>query len=109
MSKHHYLLHYVELIIHFGPLIHLWILRFESKHTFFRRCARRLHNFKNICKTVAERHQLFQAYLSAGEIFQSSVLLDKEKTFYSNEYSGKIREAVVGLHFESKDTVASHT
>lgn len=38
-----------------------------------------------------------------------SVLLDKEMTFYVNDYSDKIREAVVGLHFESKDTVASHT
>ncbi|CAM4664412.1 unnamed protein product [Leuciscus chuanchicus] len=108
-SKHHYLLYYPELITHFGPLIRLWTLRFESKHTFFKRCARKLHNFKNICKTVAERHQLFQAYLSAGVMFQPTVLLDKEMTFYVNDYSDKIREAVVGLYFESKDTVASHT
>jgi len=94
--KHHYLLHYPELITHFGPLIRLWTLRFESKHTFFKRCARKLHNFKNICRTVAERHQLFQAYLSAGEMFQPSVLLDKEMTFYVNDYSDKIQEAVVG-------------
>ena len=80
--KHHYLLHYPELIAHFGPLIRLWTLRFESKHTFFKRCARKLHNFKNICKTVTERNQLFQAYLSAGEMFQLSVLLDKEMTLY---------------------------
>lgn len=42
-------------------------------------------------------------------MFQLSVLLDKEMTFYVNDYSDKIREAVVGLHFQSKDTVASHT
>ena len=33
--KHHYLCHYPSLIIHFGPLIRLWTLLFESKHFFF--------------------------------------------------------------------------
>nr|XP_023659190.1 uncharacterized protein LOC111839475 [Paramormyrops kingsleyae]XP_023659191.1 uncharacterized protein LOC111839475 [Paramormyrops kingsleyae] len=106
--KHHYLLHYPQLITEFGPLIRLWTLRFESKHSFFKRCARKLHNFKNICKTVAERHQLFQAYLSAGEMFQPSVLFDKGTAFYVNDYSDKIRKAVVGLNLEFIDTVASH-
>ena len=67
--KHHYLCHYPELILRFGPLIRLWTLRFESKHTFFKQCARKLHNFKNLCATLAERHQLLQAYLGAGSLF----------------------------------------
>lgn len=50
--KHHYLNHYPELTVHFGPLIRLWTLRFESKHTYFKQCARRLHNFKNLCGTL---------------------------------------------------------
>ena len=33
--KHHYLLHYPELILQFGPLIKVWTMRFESKHRFF--------------------------------------------------------------------------
>uniref|UniRef100_A0A8C2BC44 Uncharacterized protein n=1 Tax=Cyprinus carpio TaxID=7962 RepID=A0A8C2BC44_CYPCA len=66
--KHHFLLHYPELILHFGPLIRLWTLRFESKHTFFKQCARKLHNFKNLNSTLAERHQLLQAYLQAGNM-----------------------------------------
>lgn len=44
--KHHYVSHYPELILRFGPLIRLWTLRFESKHTYFKQCARKLHNFK---------------------------------------------------------------
>lgn len=100
--KHHYLLHYPEMITHFGPLIHLWTLRFESKHTFFQRCARKLHNFKNICKTVAERSRLFQPYLSAGEMFKPNLLLDKEITFYVNDYSNKIQKAVFGLFLTLK-------
>lgn len=34
--KHLYISHYPELIIQFGPLIRLWTLRFESKHTYFK-------------------------------------------------------------------------
>ena len=37
--KHHYLLHYAELITKFGPLIRVWAMRFESKHTYFKKCA----------------------------------------------------------------------
>uniref|UniRef100_A0A669BL90 Uncharacterized protein n=1 Tax=Oreochromis niloticus TaxID=8128 RepID=A0A669BL90_ORENI len=63
-AKHHYLLHYAELILHFGPLIRLCTLRFESKHSYFKACTSSvLHNFVNLCKT--ERHQLLQSYLSA--------------------------------------------
>lgn len=39
--KHHYLTHYPALILKFGPLIRLWTMRFESKHSYFKRCVRR--------------------------------------------------------------------
>ena len=71
--KHHYLVHYPSLILKFGPLIRLWTLRFESKHTYFKRCARMLGNFKNICHTFAERHQLLQSYYSVGNLFQADI------------------------------------
>lgn len=56
--KHHYLRHYPALILKFGPLIRLWTMRFESKHSYFKRCARNLKNFKNLCFTLTERHQM---------------------------------------------------
>lgn len=61
-AKHHYLRHYPGPILKFGPLIRLWTMRFESKHSYFKRCAKHLNNFKNLCRTLSERHQLFQAY-----------------------------------------------
>lgn len=67
--KHHYVSHHPELTVQFGPLIRLWTLGFKSKHTYFKQCSRKLHNLKNICYTLAESHQLFQAYLSAGRLF----------------------------------------
>lgn len=35
--KHHFLRHYPALILKFGPLIRLWTMRFESKHSYFKR------------------------------------------------------------------------
>lgn len=32
--KHHYVEHYPELTKCFGPLVHLWTMRFEGKHRF---------------------------------------------------------------------------
>lgn len=67
--KHHYLLHYASLTLQFGPLIKVWTLRFESKHQYFKRCVRNCHNFINVPKMLATRHQQLQAYLSAGSRF----------------------------------------
>ncbi len=61
--KHRYLRHYPALILKFGPLIRVWTMCFESKHSYFKRCVRHLKNFKNICQTLSGRHQTFQAYL----------------------------------------------
>lgn len=58
IPKHHYLLHYADFILQLGPLIRLWTLRFESKHKYFKQCIHNLHNFKNVCKTASDRHQL---------------------------------------------------
>lgn len=74
--KQHYLCHYSGLTIRFGPLIHLWASRFKSKHTYFKQCASKLHNFKNLCST------LLQAYLSRGYILQPSIAIEKGTDFF---------------------------
>ncbi|XP_076061631.1 uncharacterized protein LOC143037379 [Oratosquilla oratoria] len=70
--KHHFLCHYPELIVRFGPLIRLWTMRFESKHSYFKKCARGLHNLKDLPKSLAKRHQLLQAFYSAGCLFPAA-------------------------------------
>ncbi len=35
LPKHHYLEHYAHMIRCFGPLVGVWTLRFEAKHSFF--------------------------------------------------------------------------
>lgn len=106
--KHHYICHYPELIVHFGPLIRLWTLRFESKHSYFKECARKLHNFKNLCATLAERHQLLQAYLGEGSFFPQFIQVENGTDFFSDDYNERIRESVASLNFQSENTVAAH-
>lgn len=71
--KHHYMSHYPELILQFGPLIWVWTMRFESKHVFFKKCIRNTKNFINVTSTLAERHELYQAYLRSGLYFSDPV------------------------------------
>uniref|UniRef100_A0A3P8S3X7 Uncharacterized protein n=1 Tax=Amphiprion percula TaxID=161767 RepID=A0A3P8S3X7_AMPPE len=103
--KHHFISHYPELVLHFGPLIRLWTLRFESKHAYFKQCARKLHNFKNLSSTLAERHQLLQAFLSAGNFFPPAVVVEKGTEFYLEDYNNNIRESVAHHTFEPENTL----
>ena len=83
--KHHYLVHYPELTLAFGPLIHLWTIRFESKHTYFKKCARQLHNFKHLCKTLTERHQFLQAYFACGSLFKNSLIIHGQASPFQSD------------------------
>ncbi|KAK0140165.1 hypothetical protein N1851_022919 [Merluccius polli] len=102
--KHHYLRHYPALILKFGPLIRVWTMCFESKHSYFKRCARNLKNFKNLCLTLSERHQIFQAYLSAGPMGQVVLQVKDGSPFYSALYSKAIQDAVRPFDFTEINT-----
>lgn len=105
--KHHYLSHYPTLIVQFGPLIRLWTLRFESKHSYFKRCARSCNNFKNICSSLAMRHQLLQTYINAGNIFSPDVTINKGTEFHPCMYHDKIQKSLSN-DFTSANTLASY-
>lgn len=106
--KHHFVSHYPELIIQFGPLIRLWTLRFESKHTYFKQCLKKLRNFKNPCSTLAERHQLLQAFLSAGTFFPPGVSVERGTHFFSGDYNDVIGQAVAHYNFEFTNTLIAN-
>ena len=92
--KHHYLLHYPWLTQMFGPLIRVWTMRMESKHYFFKRCARSCRNFINITKTLSETHQLSQAYLSSGSVVCDYVELGCDTCDFDELFSCDIVTAV---------------
>ena len=104
--KHHYLYHYPELILAFGPLVRLWTLRFESKHTYFKKCARKLQNFRNLAKTLATRHQILQAYYSSGSHFIKSIEWDSAIPFDKTLYGDDVQVAVSGFTFSETTQIS---
>ncbi|XP_076059717.1 uncharacterized protein LOC143036354 [Oratosquilla oratoria] len=107
--KYHFLCHYPELIVRFGPLIRLWTMRFESKHSYFKKCARGLHNFKNLPKSLAKRHQLLQAFYSAGCLFPAAFQIKHSIDFKLDILDGHIKTAIVGQHFSHSNTVMANS
>jgi len=94
--KHHYLLHYPWLIMKFGPLIRVWTMRLESKHSFFKRCCRTKHNYINVTKTLSETHQLNQALMSTGSFLCDEVDLGSDSMSFDRQiFACNISSAVL--------------
>lgn len=58
IPKIHFFTHYPNTIRAMGSLIRLNMMRGDGKHQTFTRYAKRTNNYINICKTLAEKHQL---------------------------------------------------
>lgn len=74
IPKEHFLTHYPNVIRKIGPLKHHWTMRFECKHKFFTDAARITCNFRNINKTLAQKHQEYiclKKYAIEDEIVES--------------------------------------
>lgn len=79
--KHHFLMHYPQHILNFGPLVSYWCMRFEAKHKIMKDIAREANQFKNVPYTLSFRHQLAQCYYH-----QSS------QGFFSAEFQAPVTE-----------------
>lgn len=64
---------------------------------------------KIFAKLVGERHQLLQAYLSAGNLFPPAMQVEKGTEFYVNDYNDMIRASVASFNFESQSAVACNS
>lgn len=76
--KHHHCLHYPDAIRACGPLVRSWMMRFEAKHQFCTSVAKKTKNYRNIAKTIADRHQNFICQgksFNALDIFLRSVII----------------------------------
>ncbi|XP_033115217.1 uncharacterized protein LOC117115483 [Anneissia japonica] len=62
IPKHHFIIHYPNALMEVGPIINCWSMRFEAKHYFGKLIAGVVCNFKDICYTIAERHQIQQCH-----------------------------------------------
>lgn len=93
LPKHHFLLHYPTLIKRIGPLLHAWMMRFESKHKTFADFAKQTCNFMNLSKTLVNRHQIeLSARIISYEmkIVPSITLYDVTKCVKFDEYSSHL-------------------
>ena len=61
IPKHHNLLHYPRAIRQLGPLCQYTSMRPEGKHKPLKSWAKSCHNYKNIARTLATKHQEAQA------------------------------------------------
>lgn len=95
-AKHHFILHYPAMTLKFGPLIRMWTMRFESKHSYFKKSAQRSQNFLNITKSLSEKHQLLQAYIETGSMFEE-ISLDNSVPFHIHLFEAGIKTAVLKM------------
>ena len=110
INKHHYLVHYPDCLIHFGPLVKMWCMRYEAKHIFFKRRALVNCNFKSITKSLAVVHQIAHCSVwSTNNPFAVCTTLTSEESVwitscerysflkvlgFNDEYSVKIAKTV---------------
>lgn len=90
--KHHFMVHYANIIRRMGPLIYMSMMRFDAKHTFFKNVVRHTNNFININKTMAIKHQ--QSLINNGNTFCDKFTNTKEKPididFIENAYGNTV-------------------
>ncbi|XP_026823800.1 uncharacterized protein LOC105276340 [Ooceraea biroi] len=56
--KHHFLLHYPDIITQIGPLMHVSCMRFEAKHKELKKNATNVQSRRNLPLTLAKKNQL---------------------------------------------------
>lgn len=93
--KHHVVDHYPHLICCFGPLVELWTIRFEAKHSFFKKVVHDTHNFKNVLHTLATKHQQMSAfYLEGHSLFKPQLYVENVKVVEISSLDTTLRVAV---------------
>ena len=115
--KFHHLTHYAEQWRRYGPLMSVSSIRFEAKHKQMKQYLANSKNRMNVCKTMAENHQMSSClHLSgggarreresstsgqAGELGDMLRMRDK-----SMGAGGKLREVSVhGMMYSTKDVL----
>lgn len=97
--KFHHLVHYPNMMRKFGPLVHLWSMRYESKHRIAKTIARATAGRINICKTISTRMQ-FQLNDFFFHNFTSSTFEHSKLISPSKEEVTSLR-TIFNLHSES--------
>lgn len=91
IPKQHYLIHLPGSILQLGPIVHFWTMRFEAKHSYFKKLAN-IANYKNLGKYMATRHQKhFCMELLDGKMFANTCQHGRVQTV-SEDLNHKLSE-----------------
>lgn len=104
-AKHHFFIHYPDIVRRMGPPIHLWTMRLEAKHKFFTETAQRKKNFKNPTKTMATHHQI---YICKSPIISVDLNVSITSSQFSNSMQFKKFENILKNSFEKIDCIRVH-
>lgn len=107
--KHHFLVHIPTIILKSGPLSGMCCLRYELKNSFFKRSAHIVCNFKNICFTLAQRHQQFALFSHLSNNHIRDVLVVGKHSFISVGVLAFSDVVCENLSISSTDEVALAT
>ncbi|PIK39350.1 hypothetical protein BSL78_23814 [Apostichopus japonicus] len=113
IPKHHFLVHYPFLMLQVGPVVHMWCMRFEAKHMYAQRLSGVICCFKDICKTVTQRHQISHCgkwFLSSNDNAEASLCVANVTPCQVCDICGfeTLLQNVAGLSAEDELDVADH-
>ena len=112
--KFHFLVHYPRMILMYGTLQHLWCMRFEAKHQYFKSIITSVRNYINVTATVAKRHQLKECYELRANSFLGGEPISLRATSSWNiaRLSANLVASLSGrldLNFNTDDTFTTTT
>lgn len=99
--KHHFMSHYAELMLKYGPLIMVWTLPWEQKHKFYKNVMRESKNFINPEFTCATRDQLSFCYLRSGPMFPEGISEVESTELIPVTYSGDLAALISSSFLQS--------
>lgn len=94
--KQHNLTHLASTIVAMGPLKWFSMKRYEAKHKEIKSCIGDSHNFRNLTKTIAERHQQMMAMKEntyTDHFEHAKIMKPVDKDFF-NYHKGIIETAL---------------
>jgi len=72
IPKMHFIVHYPRLLLTYGPLRHLWTMRFEAVHQYFKHLVKKTKSFVNVTSSLCSRFQRRKCYELAANVLSLS-------------------------------------
>jgi len=101
--KHHILIHYPRIIHKSGSPRHFWCFRYKAKHKELKMYAKAITSRRNICLTLANKHQFKFAYFLLNRKKNSLLVeaLEKHEIDSKHEdicFTASAPEKTVGIY-----------